>query len=273
MDLSIIIPSYNTKDLTVACVNSIKKSEPKLDYEIVVVDNGSNDKTSEDLFGKFGNDILIITNKINKGFSKACNQGISRSTGKYKLLLNSDTLVQNNSIDALMKFAISSKDAGVVGSQLLNKNKTIQPSCFAFPTITRAMKQYWFGKTGLFDKFYPKSQEPSEVDAVVGASFLITPKALETVGYLDERYFMFFEDLDYCRRVWKKGLKVYYLPASKIIHYHGVSGKNEVESKDQWRRLVPSSKIYHGIVKHTAITFVIWSKTKAELLLKNIRTT
>lgn len=267
MDLSIIIPNYNTSDLVIECVHSIIKSEPKVSYEIIVVDNGSIDDSVEKLKKEFGNKVTIVANKTNKGFSKACNQGISRATGKYKLLLNSDTLVLPNSLDSLVKFASATKNLGVVGSQLLNKDKSVQPSCFRLPTLARTFRQYWLGRKGILEKFAPNSEESVEVEAVVGASFLITPKALDLVGYLDERYFMYFEDLDYCRRVWKKGLKVYYLPVSKVIHYHGESGKGETDGENQWRRLIPSSKIYHGIIKHSLITFIIWSKTKFQFVL------
>jgi GT2 family glycosyltransferase len=114
------------------------------------------------------------------------------------------------------------------------------------------------GKKGAFELFVPKGDKPVEVDAVVGASFLITPMARKKVGLLDERYFMYFEDLDYCRRVNKLGLKVYYLPSAKIIHYHGASGKKIVKPAFQWKRLIPSSKIYHGALTHYLINFIIW---------------
>ena len=104
-------------------------------------------------------------------------------------------------------------------------------------------------------------------DAPFGTAFLITPGAIKKVGLLNEQYFMYFEDLDYCRRVRKNGLKVYYLPTVEVIHYLGESGKNLASTKTQWKRLVPSSKIYNGAVKHFLINLVIRSGTKWQKLI------
>lgn len=267
LDLTIVIPNYNTCDMVLDCLKSISSSVPKPSYEVIVVDNGSSDGSVES-FRKLKNSKLkIISNNENLGFSKACNLGIKVARGKYILLLNSDTLVQKNALDELVKFAKVTPDAGVVGSRLLNKDGSIQPSCFNFPTLGKTILQYWFGQKELLDKLAPAGDKPVEVDAVVGASFLITPQALKKVGKLDPRYFMFYEDLDYCRKVKSKGLKIYYLPKSNVVHYHGQSGKNIADYENQWRRLIPSSKIYFGEVNHALISFVIWSATKTKKLL------
>ena len=104
-------------------------------------------------------------------------------------------------------------------------------------------------------KYAPLTKIPVVVEAAVGASFLMTRNALDKVGMLDEKYYFYFEDIDYCRRVRRAGLKVYYLPDSKVIHYHGASGKKIADPENQWRRLIPSSKIYHGVFKHYLIGF------------------
>jgi hypothetical protein len=273
VDISIIIVNYNTKDLTLQCVKSIVYSKSKLKYEIILIDNGSTDGSLTD-FRKFKisnsvSRIKIIGNNDNLGFSKANNQGIKSAVGKYILLLNSDTKTKRGALEELVSFANSTPDAGVVGSQLLNIDGSFQPSVFRFPTILRAALQYWFGKKGVLDKYVPTGDKPVEVDAVVGASFLITPKGLQEVGFLDERFFMFYEDLNYCRRVWKEGLKVYYLPKSQVIHYHGASGTKVKDDANQWRRLIPSSKIYHGIMKHYFLSFIIWSGQKLTSIRRN----
>jgi hypothetical protein len=187
------------------------------------------------------------------------------------LLLNSDTEVTKNAIDELVNFAEKHDDAGVIGSQLLNKDGSIQPSVFYLPTLTRTVKQFWFKQKNYLDKYAPKSDKPVEVEAVVGASFLITPQAREKVGLLNESYFMFFEDLEYCKKVRETGLKVYYLPGSRVYHYHGASGKNVTDSDNQWRRLIPSSKTYHGLVKYYLIYFIIKSSQIAAKLVKVIK--
>lgn len=266
--VSVIIISFNTKDLTLEAVKSVYENSSGVNFEVIVVDNNSQDGSVEVLktFAKNHKNFLLIENKDNLGFAKANNQAAKKAKGEYLFLLNSDTKVLPGSLKSLLDFADGTSDAGVVGPQLLNGDGTTQPSCVNFPTIRNAIREYFLGKKGLFDKYVPKGNDPVVVDALVGAAFLITPEALKKVGLLDERYFFYFEDIDYCRRVKRVGLKVYYLPKIKIIHYHGVSGKALAPQKDQWKRLIPSSKIYHGLLGHYLLTFVLWLGQKGERL-------
>ncbi len=263
MDLSIVIVNFNTKDLTLKCIKSIKNESGDLSFEVVLVDNGSSDASVE-AFKKIREEsfwrgkLTLIFNSSNLGYAKANNQGIKRAKGKYILLLNSDTVIHRDALQNLLHFAKDTPEAGVVGSKLLNTDGTLQMSCYRFPTIANAIKEYWFGQKGLFEKFAPAGKKPITVDSVVGAAFLITPEAVRRVGVLDERYFAYFEDIDYCRRVWKKGLKVYYLPASVITHYHGATFKKLADEKNQWKKLIPGSKIYHGAVRHYILSAILW---------------
>ena len=271
-DLSIIIVSFNTKKLTIDCLKSIEKEGSGLDIEAIVVDNNSSDGSREDL-RSFKTDkfkYATIFNDSNSGFAKANNQGIKEACGKHILLLNSDTLVHKDSLGKLVEFAQKTPDAGVVGPRLLNIDGSLQSSCFHFPTIKNAILEYFFGKKGLFDKYALSGKNPQAVDALVGAAFLITPKALKQVGSLNERYWAYFEDIDYCRQVWKADLKVYYLPTSIITHYHGASFKKATsDDATRWRRLIPSSKIYHGLAGHYLINLIIWLGQKWQRLLKS----
>lgn len=270
MKLSVIIVSYNTKELTTACIESVMNEGSSLDLEVVVVDNNSKDGSISEikkLWRKYKN-LVLIENKDNAGYSKANNQGAKSAKGEYMLLLNSDTIVKRFALKKLVAFAEKKRDAGVIGSRLLNADGSIQASCVRFPTIGNAIREYWFGQEGLFEKYSPQGEKPVEVEALVGAAFLITPLALERAGLLDERYFFYFEDIDYCRRVWQQGLKVYYLPESRIVHYHGASGKKLADAANQWRRLIPSSKIYHGILKHYVLTAILWLGQKWQKLVK-----
>jgi hypothetical protein len=267
LDLSIVIVNLNTKDLTLGCVRSIEKEAGELPFEVILVDNGSNDgsveefkKVKEEEYWK--DKFTLILNADNTGYAKANNQGIRVAKGKYILLLNNDTLVHKNALQNLIAFAKNTSDAGVIGSKLLNIDGTLQMSCYNFPTITNAIKEFWFGKKGLFEKFAPKGEKAVTVDSVVGASFLITPEAKKRVGNLDERYFAYFEDIDYCRQTWKKGLKVYYLPNSVITHYHGATFKKLANEKERWKKLIPSSKIYHGVIKHYILNTILWTGQK-----------
>jgi GT2 family glycosyltransferase len=257
------------------------KSERSKSLEIIVVDNGSTDGSQEYLKSKMLKlktnvksknlkinhqpsvinhqssifKLRVIFNKRNLGFSKANNQGIKIAKGKYILLLNSDTIVKKGALERLVEFAERTKDAGVIGPRLLNPDGSIQPSCFNFPSILGSIKEFWLGKKGSFSKWAHEGKKSVAVDAVVGAAFLITPRARRKVGLLDERYFMYFEDLDYCRRVWQAGLRVYYLPEARIIHLHGASGKGLKSKPSKW--LIQSSKIYHGVLGYYLLNFTI----------------
>lgn len=248
--VSIIVVNYNTKELTGKCIDSVLNSGTKVGYEIIVVDNGSVEKL------KIKSEKLkIIENKENLGFSRANNQGIEKARGDYILLLNSDVKVTKGSVDALYSFAKSNPKIGAVVPRLLNPDESIQGSVFRLPTVVRAIKQYWLGEKNLLDKYAPKGELPITVEAAVMACFMITPQAIKKIGLLDERYFIYFEDLDYCRRVRRASLKVYYLPKVKVYHQHGASGGNIKE-------LRKSSQIYHGFVKNQIYDFVLWSGQK-----------
>lgn len=260
IELSVIIVNFNTKKLLKDCIDSIIKYKKDLKIEVIVIDNGSKEKI-DDLSFKISN-YSLIQNNTNQGFSVANNQGIKAAKGRFILLLNSDTKVKEGAIQNLLEFAKQAPNSGVVGARLLNKDGSTQSSCLNFPTLLGAINQYWLKSSKKYDKYAPKSDKPTKVDAVVGAAFLITPEALEKVGLLDERYFFFFEDLDYCRRAKKQGLDVWYLPSAEIVHYHGASGTKITNKANQWRRLIPSSKIYHGILKYYLIYFVMWTSQK-----------
>ena len=273
MDLSIIIVSYNTKELLRRCLESIieshKATKPQSHkVEIVVVDNGSDYNIKYQIsnikkrYKK--SKVRLIQNKENLGFAKANNQGIRKAKGKYVLLLNSDTKVKSGALSGLVEFARKHPEAGAIGPQLINTDGSVQPSVYHFPTIWRAIKEYWLGQKEAYEKYAPAGNKPVEAGAVVGAAMLIPKKVFSQIGFLDERYFMYFEDLDFCRRVKRAGLKIFYLPAVEIIHHHGASGKEIPQETRSW--LVQSSKIYHGFFKHYLINFIIWSSQKWQRL-------
>ncbi len=236
MDVSIIIVNFNTERLVKDCIASIKRNTKKVKYEVIVIDNSID----------------------NRGFAKANNIGIAKAKGKYVLLLNSDTVVKSGAIDKLYEFAENHFDAGVVAPKLLNTDGSVQASAFRLPTITRAIRQYFFGSKGFLDKYVPETET---IEVAVMAAFLITPKALREVGMLNEKYFMYFEDLDYCKRVIGSGLNIYYLPSAEVIHIHGASG-----GKNKY--LVESAKKYFGIVQYYIYTLVLWLGQKWEKVVQ-----
>jgi len=292
MNLSIIVVNYNTKELLKKCVdsliNGLKDSKINGLTEVIVVDNASTDGSVETIKrltdSKInGLTIRLIENKENLGFAKAVNQALRQvytepldfardklrrsAQGKVILLLNSDTVVKKDALSELLKFEEKIGPA-IVGARLLNADGSIQASVFHLPTVKRAIEEFWFNKKDAFSKYIPGGNGPVEVEAVVGGAMLISRSVIEKVGVFDERYFMYFEDLDYCRRAKKAGFKVYYLPAAEIIHEHGASGKTLVKKENQWKRLLPSSKRYHGFFKHFSISLILWSGQKLKKVLK-----
>jgi len=222
--------------------------------ETIVIDNTSSDGSPEMIKKEFSQ-VKFIANKKNQGFAKANNQGLKIAKGDYLLLLNSDTEVRPGTLQKLEEFAQNRPQAGVVGAKLLNPDGSIQPSVYHFPTIWRAIKEYWFGLKGSYEKYAPMIEKEVGVEAVTGAAMLIPRGTIEKIGYLDERYFMYFEDLDYCRRVRRAGLKVFYLPTAEILHCHGQSAVKAGPKAYQY--LLQSSKIYNGRLKYNLLTLII----------------
>ncbi len=260
MDLSIIVVSFNTKDLLERCLESIVGDPIK--PEIFVVDNASTDGSVEMIRKKFPK-VRLIKNKENTGFARAINQGLREAKGENMLLLNSDTQAKKNALKELLDFEKASGPA-IIGAKMLNKDGTVQASVFYLPTLRRAILEYWLGKKGYFSKYSPVGNKAQKVEAVSGGVMLIPKTIIEKIGMLDEKYFMYFEDLDYCRRAGKAGFKIFYLPSAEVVHEHGASGRSLSAPQDQWRRLIPSSKIYHGHLRHCLITLVIWVGQKWE---------
>jgi len=264
MDLSIIIPSFNTKKLLKECIDSIRKNKDGLKIEIIVADNASSDGSVEMVRKEFSK-IKLIENEENLGFAKAVNQGIKRAKGDHILLLNSDVIVKSGALKEMLNFAERHPLAGIIGGKLVGPEGSIQASVYHFPTISRAVREFWFGQKDVYQKYAPQVDKPAIVDAVTGAAMLIPKKIIDEVGLLDERYFMYFEDLDYCRRVKKDGYRTYYLPQVEFVHYHGASGKGIPELTHQW--LVQSSKLYNGLLKYYLLTLIIWLGQKWQKIL------
>lgn len=264
-EVSIIIPTWNTCDITLKCIKTIEKYLPKDYAQIVIVDNGSTDDT-EKVFSKLTN-ITYIRNSSNLGFSKANNIGIKKSTGKYFLFLNSDMELIDKTLVDLINYAKLHPEAGAFGPKFLNPDLTPQGSVTPPQTSLNAFKEFWLGHKS-FTKYLPDSQIPVSVWAISGGAFLISRKDCEKVGGWDERYFFYFEDLEFCRQIHKLGKEVIYYPQCQVIHRHGASGTVIAAPADQWRRLIPSSLIYHGRFEHNLINLIIWSGQKFHQLFK-----
>jgi len=253
-EFSIIIVSYNTSDVLEVCLDSIFQSKEH-NFEVVVIDNNSSDDSVEMIRENF-KDVVLIQNSQNLGFAKAVNQGLKKAKGDFYLLLNPDAKVKNGAIKKLIDFAKRQRNLGAVGGKLINTDGTIQASCYNLPSVKNAILEFWLGKKGAFEKYYPKSSKPVEVESIVGAAMLIPMKAIEQIGYFDERFFMYYEDLDWCRRAKRLKLKIFWHPDSQFIHLHGwVASKVSQLSSNRLRK---SSKIYNGLLKYFLLYSIIF---------------
>jgi GT2 family glycosyltransferase len=259
MILSIIIVSFNTRTILKKCLESIRLGCQgiKGNWELIVVDNHSTDGSAEVIknFKPKAGSYQFILNQTNLGFAKAVNQGAKKAKGEFILLMNSDIICQKSSITKLIDFGRKGKNLGLVGPKLLGPDNQPQASVFHLPSLGGAIKEFWLGQSGAFQKYLPQTEKPIRVEAVVGAVMLIPKSTIRRHDLLNENYFLYFEDLDYCRRLNRARLDIYYLPESEFIHYHGLSGKKMPEKVSQF--LIASSQIYHGRFKHHLLTLII----------------
>ena len=227
--VSIIIVNYNQKNLLKQCLRNISEADIKIDYEIIIIDNNSEDESKEFLAGLYSEpNINIILNNTNNGFAMANNQGIRLSKYKYVLSLNPDVIVQSGAIEKLYNFLETNSDTGIVAPQLLNPDKTIQNSCCRFPKwYIPILRRTFLGKMPILKKELSKylmldfdHQQTREIDWAIGACLMIRKKMLNKIGLFDEKYFLYFEDVDLARRAWKADFKVHYYPTAVMFHFH-----------------------------------------------------
>lgn len=215
------------------CIKSIYDSKMISAFEIFLVDNNSTDGSVAAIKERF-RDVIIIENNENVGFSKANNQAINLSKGRYVLLLNSDTIVKNSSIDTMIHFMDENKDVGASGCKVLLPDGSLDKACHrGFPTPSAS----FYYMSGLAKRFpdnprlngyhlcHLNMNEVHEVDCLVGAFMLVRREAISQVGLLDESFFMYGEDIDWCYRIKATGWKIIYYPYVNIIHYKGASSR------------------------------------------------
>lgn len=257
--LTIIIVTWNTANITLKCVQTIKKYLSGFKYEIIIADNGSTDDTVKVLKKEGGSN--IIENKANLGFGRGNNIAAAAANGEYLLFLNSDMELIDKKLIDMFDYINQHPEIGLIGPKFLNIDQTDQGSVFPDQSLINAFKEFWLGQP-TYSKYVPKDKEPLEVWSVSGGAVMVRRELFEKVGAWDKRYFMFYEDLELCRQVKKLGYKIYYYPQCRLIHRHGASGKSLADASNQWRRLIPSSKIYHGLIKHYLLFLITWSGQK-----------
>ncbi len=227
--LSIVIVNYNTRSLILQCLNSIV-AQDDAEHEIIVVDNNSEDGSPRAIRDNFPR-AVVIENNHNLGYAKAVNRGIERSHGEFVLILNSDIDLRPGALKKSLEFMRKHPDAGIMGCKLLNADGTLQPSCEGFPTLWNI-----FGESFFLDRIVLTSRifgglhmtnfpydRITKVDRVMGAFLMVRRKALQDIGLMDEQFFFYSEEVDWCYRSWQKGWPVYFFPGAEVIHYGGGS--------------------------------------------------
>jgi hypothetical protein len=241
-DVSVIIVSYNTKELTLQCLSSVFEQN-HVAYEVIVVDNASIDNSAAAIKKSYPQ-VSVIENNENMGFAYANNQGIKQANGRYVLLLNSDTvLLSDETFSKMVNFMNDRLDAGIGGCKITKPNGRLDWPCkrsFQTPAI------FFYRSLGL-DRLFPKHKsfgkyhltyldenETHEVDAIAGAFLMIRRETLNNIGLLDDNLFMYSEDMDWCLRAKQKNWKVFYYPKVEIIHYKSSSNKKRSPKMMFW---------------------------------------
>jgi len=206
MDLSIIIVTLNNKKILEECIESIKRNTTSTSYEIIVVDNNSNDGTRSAIRSKYP-DVILVGNKKNLGFSGANNMGLKIAKGRYSVLLNDDTYIKEDAFGKLVAFMDNETAIGICGPKLLNIDGSLQR------------------QGSLLSAYKWRSKSPIEVGFVLGACLFIRMAVISKIGLLDENLFFYNDDLDLCKRARTAGFKVVYYPDAEIYHYGGYSSK------------------------------------------------
>jgi GT2 family glycosyltransferase len=227
LDLSIIIVNYREPGFLRQCLNGIQQAKLKLRYEVIVVDNASGDRSVSMVQDHFPM-VTLLPQAKNLGFPVGNNIGLRASSGRYVLLLNPDIAVFTGVLEQLVAYLDKHPDVGIVAPKLLNPNQSIQASCYRFPTpMVPILRRTPLGRLPWAKKILRDymlldwdHNQDRPVEWVLGSCMMVRQEAFAQVGLMDERFFMYFEDVDWCRRFWQAGWKVVYLPTVAMVHYH-----------------------------------------------------
>jgi GT2 family glycosyltransferase len=267
IEVSVVIVNYNTRDLLEACLTSIYRNQTGTTVEVIIVDNNSSDG-SVPMVQSYFKSVRVIVNNENLGFAAACNLGIRIARGKYILLLNSDTEILSDTLFLLQRFLDTihpDLKIGIIGCKICNSDGTLQYSAGKFPSILST----------IVDMFKPRHKrkynlngydESHEVDWITGAFMVIDRRLIHDVGLMDERYFMYYEEVDYCLKAKSMGWKVFYWPSVSIIHKNPHAYKQH-EVSEKVMTEIRRSHLYYFRKNHNYFSFLFLSFATLTFLL------
>jgi len=232
MDVSIIIVNWNTRDFIHDCLKSIYEETKDVEFEVIVIDNASTDGSAKMIKTDFPQ-VRLLENRVNNGFAAANIQGMAIAKGRYFLLLNPDTIILDNAISKIFTFANKHPEAAIVGCRTLDQGRTLLRNCFRYPSLLNIFLNLTF-----LDQLFPKNKffgrkrmawwqydDVREVEVVAGCFMFTRKKAVDEVGMMDERFFMYAEEADWCYRFNNAGWKILFTPIAEIMHYQKKSSE------------------------------------------------
>ena len=269
MDVSIIIVNYNTREYTLNCLRSVFEQTKDVLFEVVLIDNASTDDSGAAVTREFPQ-VQFITNAVNIGFGAANNIGIRRTRGKYVFLLNSDTVLLNNSVKFFLDFMEDGNNGkiGCCGTVLLNEDRSIQASSGHFPSVRQVIFDQ-FELRRIFRRYYQENLAVASVDShpafkavpyVSGASMFFRRSALESAGVFDEDFFLYFEETELCFRMKRAEIPIVVVLEPKIVHYFGKSSSGySLRRLQMYKRseLLFFEKCYGSATKYIVVSIYI----------------
>lgn len=270
MDLSVIIVNWNVKDLLRDCLHSVQaaaEAASGLSTEIIVVDSASGDGSPDMVRREFPH-VRLIAARENLGYARGNNTGVAAARGRYLFLLNPDTVVKPDALARMVAYMDAHPAVGALGPQLLWPNGNIQSSRRRFPTLgtlfwESTLLGQWFPQNRYIRRYHLLNRpagHPQAVDWVVGAAILIRQEAWRQTGPIDEDFFMYFEETDWCRRSAQAGWQIHYLPAAQVIHFEGKSSEQVVAARTLrfQRSKIRYTRKYFGAGWAAALRLFLW---------------
>lgn len=270
MDLSIIIVNWNVKELLRACLHSLLEAwadSPTLTLEIIVVDSASSDGSAQLVRDEFPQ-VQLIASDENLGYARGNNIGVAAGQGRYLFLLNPDTVVAPTALSELVRYLDDHPEVGALGPQLRWPDGAVQSSRRRFPTVgslfwESTLLGQWFPDNRHLRRYHCRDIPPDHIQAVdwlVGAALLIRREAWQQVGPIDEEFFMYFEETDWCRRTATAGWAIHYLPSAQVVHYEGKSSEQVLAARTLrfQRSKLRYTRKYFGAGWATLLRLFLW---------------